>query len=258
MMAMLAAMTEREYLAHQQKYNELHFSGKDVRKSLENFMWKLQRALRAEKNLEYEQQYRSKPVTVHSNGEKNIDTFAWELACICGFNELPLQLTATGLNDKKSFLRGHEFKLFRQPIAAVCDLFVVRNTDTRGPQKLVIIFEDKLETTMKDEGHLGQIAAELLMLQYQNLVRFKHPASTVYAVRVVNSHMSFFALHATMKQMTAFCLSDVASAITCRSKLQIRYHCSKPRKAMGLDLADDNQRHEAMRVMSAIRADVLT
>ena len=68
---------------------------------------------------------------------------------------------------------------------------------------------------------------------------------------------SCFALKATESQLQTVCLGNVAEATAISSKLQLLYHGPNPLTSKGLDFVNKCERAEAMRVISAIRADML-
>ena len=166
---------------------------------------------------------------------------------------MPLQLTATGLDDQK--LRGNEFKLFSRSIPAH-DVFVIRNVHSTGAEKLVILFEDQRETKSGTGNYLAQIAAEMLMIQYQNLLRFNQPSSAVYCVRVVKRYVSFFALSPTRKQLETVCHGTEEDAKRLACRLQLIHHGPKPLQEKGLDLVCQVERREVLDMLARIRADV--
>jgi hypothetical protein len=128
----------------------------------------------------------------------------------------------------------------------------------KGPEKTVIIFEDKMETGLGKDGHLGQIAAELLVMQYNNIVRYKGPAARVYAVRIVKRYVSFFALKAAPAQLKIVCTGTKADAKALDFHLSLLHHHQDPTICAGLDLVDKEQRLEALNALAAIRQDVLS
>lgn len=247
------AMTEMQLDAYQKK--RMYY--KLVKRDTEGFAWKLRRALRAEPaGLADEEEHRGVPV-VNRQGEKVIDTLAWTLAAMSGFDDLPLQLTA-GLDsrNKNIFERGHEFKLFGQRLPTKGDVFVVRNVRQTGAEKLMIVFEDKLETDLATGGHVVQIAAECLMMQYQNIVRHHQPAETVYCVRLFNRSISFFALKGTKSQIKKVCLGRPDRRSGGLKAIPLWHHNANPLTTEGLNLVDQVERLEALQVLAAIREDM--
>lgn len=201
------------------------------------------------------QQARASPV--RSDREKVIDSLAWHLADICGFDEAPLFLTATSLDENTSV--GNELKILGCPIAVRPDLFVVKRHPTlfQG-EKLVIIFEeDKTETQLSKHGHVAQILAEMLLLHYRNVVVHKLSESTVYCVRVVDTKVNVFSMSCTRNAIETICLGDVdVNAVALQSKLIMWSHSTNWDKDGGLCLVDKSQRREALNLLSRVREDV--
>ena len=225
--------------------------------NLQRFMVKIRRALRAEECLLADKQRAmAEKSAVNSDREKVIDTLAWTVATICGFDEYPLVLTATGLDDLITGQRAHEFKMFKQTVTSKPDLFVVRSAnETAFPDKMVIIFEDKCESTVPHGGHLGQILGECLMMQYNNLIRHNFASSgtsSVYCMRLINHYIQFFALECTKTELTQICDTNppTTELIT---KLRLICHQADAETSSGLDLLDTTQRREAMVIASSLR-----
>lgn len=229
-------------------YLKLRDERNDMTNNLNRFMTKLQIAANATKVLKDEQAAKH-GISVNSNREKLIDTFAWTLATICGFDTKPLVLTATGFDDPKK--RGHEFKMFGESVAGPADLFVARNAFVGcGAHKLVIVFEDKCES-VKKSGHIAQILGECIMMQYNNIIRHDVADSVVYCIRVINHFVQFFALRCSKPQLVSICNGKDDGVIV--SKLALACHDSNPETSMGLDLIDRNDRLTAMNLASSIR-----
>ena len=122
--------------AEMEQYLALVDAHENVRLNLERFMVKLYRGLRAERCKITKSQRDA--VSQGSQGRKVLDTFAWTIATICGFDETPLLLTATGLDDLEN---GHEMRLFNEPVAVTPDLYVVRKSHESHPEKGLIMLE---------------------------------------------------------------------------------------------------------------------
>src|SRR5205085_353659 len=130
-----------------------------------SFVEELQRGMHAEQGLMLQKQRRL-PVSTNSNREKIIDTLAWNIAMICGFDKKPLTFTATGLDGIITPERTYEFKVFNHTVAGPADIYVVRKIRRpREPSadKLVIIFEDKCEEwTGSSHDYLARVFGECM------------------------------------------------------------------------------------------------
>ena len=248
-------LSDRDLLAlvkrgEAQQYLALIAERENVRLNLERFVAKLHLGLRAKRH-----QRIKRGASGHSSqGKKVLDTFAWTIATICGFDEDPLIFTATGLDDLEN---GHEVRLFNKPVAVSPDLYVVRNSQKKHPDSVLIVFEDACGTTVPSGEPLAQIVADCLNLHYQNMIRCDLPTAPVYCMRLVNCHyIQFFALHCTKAELQAICLAPESTKKSI-NKLKLVSHDPNPENSYGLDLLDSAERLEAMKIAAALRNAVL-
>jgi hypothetical protein len=167
--------------------------------------------------------------------KRYIDRVAEQFARLCGFSEKPFKIS----------VKAGKMKIGGYDIASEPDVFVVLSTT----RELVLIFEDKI--SMKNQGAMGQVFGEMLMMHYLNYVvdKLPQPPTRVYCVRLHCTRGTLFALDASKSALEAICIKRQVP----RKKLSLVSTVRDPTTEKGLNLLVASELLEFVQDMENLR-----
>jgi hypothetical protein len=176
--------------------------------------------------------------------EKAVDACARRFLAVNGFDE----------GDLASRSSRGTFKIFGKQCYADADLYVVQ----QRTDNIVVVVEDKWQregSKLPPGGHLGQIVAEMLQAASTNYAENK-VVHDVFAMRVVNYHVSFFRL--VLSGQDATLESLIKTTTEPEKKLQLLCNHANPESNLGLSLIDKAERRLALQLAADMRHCVIS
>ena len=167
--------------------------------------------------------------------ERYIDRVAELFAGVCGFSSKPFKIS----------VKPGKLKIAGYDIASEPDVFVILSKT----RELVLIFEDKI--SMKDQGAMGQVFGEMLMMHYLNRVvdKLPQPPTRVYCVRLHCTRGTLFSLDASEGELEDICIKRQVP----HKKLSLLSTVRDPTKEEGLDLLVASERLTFTQDMANLR-----
>jgi hypothetical protein len=170
--------------------------------------------------------------------EKVVDACARQFLVVNGLNKDDLTIRS---------LRGN-FTIFGKPCYAEADHFVINNT----MENIIVLVEDKWYgegSKLAADGHVAQIVCEMLHAASTNYAKKK--VHDIFAIRVVNYHVSFFRLVLSGQVETLESL--IKTDDKPKKKLLLLCSHANPESNFGLSLIDKAERRLALQIMADIR-----
>ncbi len=173
--------------------------------------------------------------------------------------EEPCELLSGSILDACYFCRPSFLMIPKAGKFRICGATCTAKPDqkvmTTAGGHAVLVFENKCQKENRcipKEGHLGQIFGELLEMIFFNSK--KGVFRPVFAVRLINHHVTFFRLDPRSKDdlKKIFYTKQLPS-----KELKLRCSVQDPLTMKGLSLIDKGQRREILQMMANIRKFIL-